>query len=186
MISHDLLTMGVPIAEKLIRTVGVYVGIYVILRFAGKRDLAQLNSFDLVVMLLLSNIVQNAIIGNDDSLVGGLIGAGTIIFVNSLVVRLVVRKPSLGPVLEGTPTTVVTDGAYDHQALKKEGLRPADVEVAIRRQNANDVSEVEKAVLEPSGALIVTLKSEEEAATKEDLKKLERRLMAKLDRLGSR
>ena len=186
MISHDLLTMGIPILEKLIRTIAVYLGIFVVLRIAGKRDLAQLNSFDLVVMLLLSNIVQNAIIGSDNSLVGGLIGAVTIIFVNAVLVRLVVTKPAFGPVLEGTSTTVVVDGKYDHDALRKEGLRAVDVDVAIRRQNANDVTEVKKAVLEPSGSLIVTLKAEEEAATKADLAELEQRLMAKLESLGSR
>ena len=184
MISHDLLTMGVPIAEKLIRTVAVYAGIFLILRVAGKRDLAQLNSFDLVVMLLLSNIVQNAIIGEDSSLVGGLIGAVTIIAVNAFVVRLVVEKPGLAPAMEGTPTTLVNDGQYDREALRKEGLRPVDVEVAIRRQNANDVKEVAKAVLEPSGQLIVTLKPGEESATKADLTQLEARLMARLDALA--
>ena len=90
--SHDLLHVGIPLAEKVIRTVGVYVALAILLRLAGKRDLAQLNTFDLVVMLLLSNVVQNAVIGNDNSLTGGLLGAAALVVLNSFVVRLAGRS----------------------------------------------------------------------------------------------
>src|SRR5437764_11114418 len=86
-VGRDMFQMGVPVVEKAIRTVAVYGGIVVLLRLGGKRDLAQLNSFDLVVLLLLSNVVQNAIIGNDNSLVGGLLGASILIAINAGVVR---------------------------------------------------------------------------------------------------
>lgn len=85
LVGKDLWT-GIPIIEKVIRTVGIYLGLVIMLRFAGKRDLAQLNSFDLVVLLLLSNIVQNAVIGNDTSLSGGLLGAAVILVTNGIVV----------------------------------------------------------------------------------------------------
>ncbi|HUS62294.1 MAG TPA: hypothetical protein VMY34_08860, partial [Acidimicrobiales bacterium] len=100
MIAHDLFTIGIPILEKVLRTVAIYGGVLALLRIGGKRDLAQLNSFDLVVLLLLSNVVQNAVIGDDTSLLGGLIGAATLVAVNALVVRLVRRNAVLVPIFE--------------------------------------------------------------------------------------
>src|SRR5690242_12256915 len=106
-ISNDLFTMGIPIVEKAIRTVAVYLGILLLLRLAGKRDLAQLNSFDFVVLLLLSNVVQNAVIGNDNSLAGGALGAAILVLGNSVIVRLVRRNSVAVRLFEGTPTTLV-------------------------------------------------------------------------------
>lgn len=180
MIWHDLVTMGIPVVEKGLRTVAVYLGIALLLRFAGKRDMAQLNTLDFIVMLLLSNVVQNAIIGEDNSLLGGLIGAVILVALNSLVVRGVVSSKKIAATVEGTSTEVVTDGDYDVAALRKLGLRPLDVDLALRRQNANDVTEVAHAVLEPSGGLVVTLKDEEQNVTKADLAAFEQRILAAL------
>src|SRR3954469_23606801 len=144
--------MGIPLSEKVVRTVAVYGGLAVLLRLGGKRDLAQLNTFDLVVMLLLSNVVQNAVIGNDDSLTGGLIGAAILVLLNSFIVRTSNRSPRLTALFEGTPTVLVNDGKYIERALQHEGLRRADVDLALRRQGASDVSDVESAVLEPGGS----------------------------------
>ena len=80
-----------PVADKLLRIVVVYLGIALALRLAGKRDLAQLNSFDLLVTLLLANLVQNAIIGPDNSLTGGLLGVAVLLTLNAVVVRFVGR-----------------------------------------------------------------------------------------------
>jgi uncharacterized membrane protein YcaP (DUF421 family) len=168
-IGHDLVTMGIPVAEKVARTVAVYGGLAVLLRLGGKRDLAQLNSFDLVVMLLLSNVVQNAVIGNDNSLTGGLLGAGVLVLINSLVVRLAGRSARTTALFEGTPTRLVSDGEYDERALQREGLRKADVDVAIRRQGANNVGEVEEAVLEPGGSITIKMRAEAQAATRQDV-----------------
>src|SRR3954451_24269325 len=103
-ISSELFTMGIPLSEKVIRTIAVYVGLIALLRVGGKRDLAQLNSFDLVVLLLLSNVVQNAIIGPDDSLWGGLFGPIVLIAVNGGVNRVTRSSPTAVKVFEGTPT----------------------------------------------------------------------------------
>jgi uncharacterized membrane protein YcaP (DUF421 family) len=168
-ISHDLATMGIPIAEKAIRTVAVYGGIAVLLRVGGKRDLAQLNTFDLVVMLLLSNVVQNAIIGPDNSLTGGLIGAAILVAINSAVVRISARNALLARALDGTPTRLIKDGDYDEHALHREGLRRAEVEVAIRRQGANSARDVAEAMLEPGGAVVVTLNDAAMPATRADI-----------------
>jgi len=178
-INDDLFTAGVPLTEKAIRTVAVYLGVLLLLRLAGKRDLAQLNTFDFVVLLLLSNVVQNAIIGDDNSLLGGLFGAAILVGGNAIVVRLV-RRNELGVKLfEGSPTVLVRDGRLDDAMIRSLGLRPDDVVQAVRHQGANDVEEVATAVLEPGGSIVVTLKDEEENATKGDISRLE----AKLDAL---
>ena len=178
MITHDLVTMGIPIAEKVIRTVAVYGGLAVLLRLGGKRDLAQLNSFDLIVMLLLSNVVQNAVIGNDNSLAGGLLGAAVLVLINGIVVRVAATNDVTAAVFEGTPTVLIKDGKYDEHALRHEGLRRADVEVAIRRQGAHSVEEVESAVLEPGGSVVVTMKRDAEPATRKDVEELMRAIRA--------
>jgi uncharacterized membrane protein YcaP (DUF421 family) len=179
MISHDLFTIGVPVLEKVLRTVAVYLGLLLLLRLAGKRDLAQLNSFDLVVLLLLSNVVQNAVIGNDNSLAGGLLGAAVLIGVNSALVRAVRRSEPAVAVLEGTSTVLAEDGHIDGDALRRLGLRREDVEVALRRQGASTLSEVAEATLTPGGTIVVRLRADAENATKADITRLEH----KLDRL---
>jgi uncharacterized membrane protein YcaP (DUF421 family) len=169
MISTDLWHVQIPLLEKVIRTAAVYAGLAILLRVGGKRDLAQLNSFDLVVMLLLSNVVQNAVIGNDNSLTGGLLGAAILVFLNSLVVRAAGSSDRTLAVFEGTPTVLVNNGQYVAGALQREGLRKADVDLAIRRQGASDVGEVEEAVLEPGGSIIVRLRAEAQPATRQDV-----------------
>ena len=184
----QLLALGVPLADKLLRTVVIYLGIALALRLAGKRDLAQLNSFDLVVTLLLANVVQNAIIGPDNSLIGGLLGVAVLLAINSAVVRFVGRHDWAVRMFEGSNTTLVKDGRYIESALRREGLRKADIEVALRQQNANGPEEVAEATLTPGGAIIVWLKPQAMAARRHDLdvlcqrvNELERRLSDKLD-----
>ncbi|GAA1946689.1 hypothetical protein GCM10009798_02120 [Nocardioides panacihumi] len=176
---NDLMQLQIPFAEKLIRTVAVYALIAVILRVAGKRDLAQLNSLDLVVMLLLSNVVQNAIIGNDDSLIGGAIGAVTLVVTDSAVVRTIRRSDRLARLVEGTPTVIARDGEWDAGALRAEGLRRADAESAMRRQNATSVKDLESLSIEPGGSMVAKLRPEAQSATRADIERLE----AKLDAL---
>jgi uncharacterized membrane protein YcaP (DUF421 family) len=178
-ISNDLFTVTVPLAEKVLRTVAVYAGILLLLRLAGKRDLAQLNTFDLVVLLLLSNVVQNAIIGNDNSLLGGLIGAVTLIVVNSVTVRATRESDALDRLLEGSATAIAQDGHLDADALARLGLRPADVELALRKQGAMSLADVKEAVLAPGGSILLTLREGASPATRADVERLE----AKLDRL---
>jgi len=174
--------LDISVWEKAIRTVGVYLAIAVLLRLAGKRDLAQLNAFDLVVILLLSNVVQNAIIGPDNTLLGGVIGAVMLVGLNAVIVRLARRNDRVATLLEGTPTTLARDGRWDYAALRREGLRQADVQAALRRQNANSVDEVETIVIEPGGTIVTTLREDLQSATRGDIARLE----AKLDALLSR
>ena len=176
---NDVMTLGIGAPEKIVRTVVVYLALAVLLRLAGKRDLAQLNSFDLVVMLLLSNVVQNAVIGPDNSLAGGLLGAVVLVAFNAVMVRASVLNDGTFRLLEGTSTELASHGTWNKRALKRLGLRQADVDAALRRQNANDVTEVESVSIEPGGAVVSTLLPDQQTATVADVRRLE----AKLDQL---
>ncbi|MFJ9460388.1 DUF421 domain-containing protein [Kitasatospora sp. NPDC101447] len=173
---QHLAVIQMSIAEKIIRTVAVYALILILFRIAGKRGLAQLNTFDMVVVFLLSNVVQNAIIGNDNSLFGGVIGAVTLVAVNSAVTRWLARDPRAARLLEGTPTTVVQDGKLVPGALHGLALRASELEHAIRIQNGDNVTDVARARLEPDGQLLVTLRPSEQNATRGDVEDLQRRL----------
>jgi uncharacterized membrane protein YcaP (DUF421 family) len=182
-ITHDVLDMGIPVTEKVLRTVAVYLLLLLLLRLAGKRDLAQLNSFDFVVLLLLSNVVQNAVIGPDNSLWGGAIGAAVLVGGNALFVRGVGRSKRLLDLLEGSPTVLVRHGEIDLAAVHRLGLRPADVVAAVRRQNADEIAQVEEAALEPGGTISVHLTEGATNATRADVDRLESKLDALLARL---
>jgi uncharacterized membrane protein YcaP (DUF421 family) len=175
----DLTHLDISLLDKIIRTVVVYWGLIVLLRLAGKRDLAQLNSFDLIVVLLLSNVVQNAIIGPDNSLLGGLIGATVLIAANAFLVHVVRPWRGAAALLEGTTTVLARSGRWIPEALRREGVRQSDMEAALRRQNAYKVADVDQVKLEPGGTIVVDLRPELESATKADIDRLE----AKLDRL---
>ena len=152
---HDIFVAGAPVAEKILRPIIVYVVLVVLLRTFGKRELAQLNPFDLVVLLSLSNTVQNAIIGNDNSLTGGLIGAFTLLAVNYMVVRYLFRHRRLDQILEGKPTTLIENGHIVKHALAKELLTRAELVTVLHRQGFERLQEVERCVLEPGGTFYI-------------------------------
>ena len=179
---QNLTHLDISVWEKVIRTLAVYLVLATLIRLAGKRDLAQLNALDLVVMLLLSNVVQNAVIGPDNSLLGGVIGAVVLVAVNAGIARSALRSDKVSKILEGTSTTLARDGEWDTHALAREGVRQADAEAALRRQNANSVADVERVSIEPGGAIITTLREDLQSATQADVARLE----AKLDALLSR
>lgn len=174
----DLWMIGIPAADKVIRTVVVYAGLAVLLRLAGKRNLAQLNSFDLVVVLLLSNVVQNALIGPDNSVTGALLGAVVLLAVNAIVVRFIHRYEWAVRLFEGTDVALVKDGAFVDRALRRQGLRRADVETALRAQGADGPVDVAEATLSPGGSIVVWLKPEEMSANRGDVAVIEARLAA--------
>jgi uncharacterized membrane protein YcaP (DUF421 family) len=112
----DMFVLGVPLLEKILRPIIVYIFLIVGLRLSGKRELAQLNPFDLIVLLTLSNTVQNAIIGDDNSVTGGIIGASTLLLVNYLVVRFLYRHEKLDRFVEGESCMLIENGKIqDHQ-----------------------------------------------------------------------
>jgi uncharacterized membrane protein YcaP (DUF421 family) len=175
---HSLFVVQVPVLEKVLRTVLVYATILILFRLAGKRDLATLNMFDFVVLFLLSNVVQNAIIGNDTSLLGGIIGAATLVAVNAALNRLVATSDRAARILEGKPTTIIKNGQFLPGAAKRLSLRPTDVERAIRVQNGDDIKEVATGLMESNGQLVLTLKQEEQNASKGDIAGIRAQLKA--------
>jgi uncharacterized membrane protein YcaP (DUF421 family) len=167
------------LAEKLLRTLVVYFFLLSALRLAGKRELGQLNQFDLVVLLLLSNTVQNAIIGPDDSLTGGLIGAATLIAINTIVVRFLYSHPRLERIVEGQPDCLIKDGQILDENLRKNTITREELEVAARKQGFDSLSDVATAHLEVGGALTFTRKPSTETEDRH------RELLARLDNLAS-
>ncbi|GAA1974692.1 DUF421 domain-containing protein [Kitasatospora viridis] len=183
---HDMVSVGIPYAEKAIRTIAVYLALVVLLRVVGKRGLAQLNTFDLVVMLLLSNVVQNAVIGNDNSLVGGLFGAVVLLGTDALLVRQAARWGWFAKLLEGTPTVLGRGGSYDLRAIRRQGLRRADLDLAVHHQGGDSVAETELIVLEPGGLLLVKLNRGDQVADKDDVAALRELLHRIESRLPAR
>lgn len=157
---HELWTnmfaLGVPIAEKILRPIIVYVCLIIGLRLSGKRELAQLNPFDLIVLLTLSNTVQNAIIGNDNSVTGGIIGAASLLAVNYLVVRFLYDHRQLDQIVEGSPDILIENGKVHEHKLKKELITKEELAAAARKQGFDSLTEVQQCVLEPGGTLSFT------------------------------
>jgi uncharacterized membrane protein YcaP (DUF421 family) len=155
---HDMFGLNLPILEKIIRPILVYVFLIIVLRVFGKRELAQLNPFDLVVLLSLSNTVQNAIIGDDNTVTGGFIGEFTLLFVNYVVVRFLFRHRRLDQILEGKPSILIHEGKINKKDMAKELITMAELQSVCRRQGFEGVHEVETCVLEPGGAFVMKSK----------------------------
>jgi len=158
-LSGDLFVSGVPVVEKVIRSVVVYGFLILLLRVAGKRTLAQLTSFDLVVLLLLSNTVQNAIIGNDNSLIGGLLGAVVLIAANYAVVRLLYRHRKADRAIEGSSSVLMHHGKFMDANMRHQLITTAELERSARSQGITRLSDVRVARLETGGVLTFELES---------------------------
>ena len=149
----DMFHLGVPITEKVVRAVIVYFFLVVGLRLAGKRELAQLNPFDLVVLLTLSNTVQNAIIGDDNSVTGGILGASALLGINWLVVRFLYTHERLDQLVEGQACVLIDGGKVLAERLRKELITLPELESAAHKQGFASLDEVDRAVLEPGGTI---------------------------------
>jgi uncharacterized membrane protein YcaP (DUF421 family) len=154
-ILNDMFRLALPVGEKVLRPAIVYVFLVVLLRIFGKRELAQLNPFDLVVLLSLSNTVQNAIIGDDNSVTGGLIGAFTLLGVNYLVVRFLFKHRRLDQILEGKPTVLIESGRIRTRALAGELLTKSELLTVLHRQGFSRIEEIERCVIEPGGTFFI-------------------------------
>ncbi len=169
--------LPLPILEKLLRPVIVYLVLILLLRLFGKRELAQLNPFDLVVLLSLSNTVQNAIIGDDNSVTGGVIGAFGLLAINWLVVRVLFNSPRLTRMFEGRASVLVRNGQVDERALKRESLTREELVEVIHRQGFESMSQVKRCELEPNGTFYVEAVEPSSAERQHD------EVMARLDAL---
>ena len=149
----DMFVLGVPLLEKILRPVVIYAFLAISLRLSGKRELVQLNPFDLVVLLTLSNTVQNAIIGDDNTVLGGIIGATSLLVTNYLVVRFLYDHRKLDQVVEGRADVLIENGKVRTQHLRKELITMPQLQAAAHKQGFASLSEVDQCVLEPGGTL---------------------------------
>ncbi|WP_044177952.1 YetF domain-containing protein [Granulicella mallensis] len=152
---HSMFHLPLPVMEKILRPVIVYLFLIGFLRLFGKRELAQLNPFDLVVLLSLSNTVQNAIIGDDNSVSGGIIGAFALLAINWLLMWLLYRSPKLNQQLEGSKTVLIQAGVVSEEAMKKETLTFEELISVLNKNGFNNPADVEECVLEPNGTFFV-------------------------------
>jgi uncharacterized membrane protein YcaP (DUF421 family) len=174
----NMFVLGLPWVEKILRPIMVYAFLVVGLRMAGKHQLAQLNPFDLVVLLTLSNTVQNAIIGNDNSVSGGILGAATLLLMNYIVVRFLFNHPKLEHMIEGSVDVLMEDGKIHEDRLKKELLTLEELETAAHRQGFGSLREIQRAVIEPGGTIYFLRKE----PPKDEIKHAQ--ILARLDSLG--
>jgi uncharacterized membrane protein YcaP (DUF421 family) len=150
--------LNLPILEKILRPIIVYLALIGFLRMFGKRELAQLNPFDLVVLLSLSNTVQNAMIGDDNSVSGGIIGAFSLLAINWLLSRVLFNMPKLNQALQGSSTCLILNGVVDHEALRRETLTEEELISVLHKQSFDTYDQVRRCVLEPNGTFFIEAK----------------------------
>jgi uncharacterized membrane protein YcaP (DUF421 family) len=154
-VARDLFHLQVPWQEKVLRSLLVYAFLLVAIRLFGRRELGQLTAFDLIVLLTLSNILQNAMIGNDNSVLGGLIGAAVLLSANLAVAFVVFRSRRFERLVTGEPRVLIHDGTVNRKAVRQERLTDNDLMSAIRREGLEDFGKVHLLVAEPNGMLSV-------------------------------
>ena len=147
--------LHLSVLEKVLRPIIVYLCLVLFLRLFGKRELAQLNPFDLIVLLCLSNTVQNSIIGDDNSVSGGIIGVFSLLTINFVLTRVLFRFPALNNLAESKETVLIRDGKIDTDAVKREALTELELKTILHKQGLSSYSEVQRCVLEPSGNFYV-------------------------------
>lgn len=147
--------LAAPAWQIVVRTAIVYTALFVGLRLMGKREMGQMTVFDLVLLLVISNAVQNAMVGQDTSITGGLIAAACLLLLNRLVAVLRLRSPRLRRAIEGVPTVLVSHGHFIEAGLHREGMDRSEVETALREHGVEGVEHVRLAVLEPDGSISV-------------------------------
>jgi uncharacterized membrane protein YcaP (DUF421 family) len=169
---ESMFHLHLPLLEKILRPVIVYLFLIGFLRLFGKRELAQLNPFDLVVLLSLSNTVQNAMIGDDNSVSGGVVGAFSLLTINWLLSRVLFNMPRLNKAFEGSASVLIRNGVVDWDEAKREALTELELRSVLHKQGFNDFSEVDKCVLEPNGNFYLEgIKSMSDDAQRAELRK---------------
>jgi uncharacterized membrane protein YcaP (DUF421 family) len=167
-----MLNLAIPAWNIALRTATIYLVILIGLRLAGKREIGQMTVFDLVVLLLIANAVQNAMVGPDTSLAGGVLAALVLLALNAVVARLRLRWPRLRRLVEGSPTLLVLHGELITEHMRREGLDQETLEAALREHGVADVTGVEMAVLEIDGSISVVPAGGETKRVKRPLKYL--------------
>ena len=175
----DMFVPGVPLLEKVLRPLIVYAALLLLLRLFGKRELAQLNPYDLVVLLTISNTVQNAIIGNDNSVTGGLIGAAVLMVFNFIVVNFLYHHEKIDRIIEGDAIVLVDNGCIVKEALDRELITVPELESVAHRQGFESLAEVQRCILEPGGTVAMFGKKPSTGEARQD------ELLARLDEIKS-
>lgn len=151
----DMFALAMPWWEFILRAVVVYVVVLGMVRLSGKRALGQITPFDVLLIVLLGNAVQNALLGEDTSLAGGLLLAATLIAINYAVGWLASRSRRMERLVEGEPVLVARDGKLLESVLRRELLTRADFDAALRHQGCRSIDEVELALLETNGHITI-------------------------------
>jgi uncharacterized membrane protein YcaP (DUF421 family) len=155
---NHMFVLGLPVIEKILRPIIVYLFLVIGLRLAGKRELAQLSPFDLVVLLTISNTVQNAIIGEDNSVIGGIIGATTLLLANGVLGRLVFRFQKLENLIEGTTDFLIQDGTLNKKVLEHEAITEEELTQAAHKEGYKSLADILEASIDSSGRISFTAK----------------------------
>lgn len=151
---------GMTIWEKVLRAAVVYLFLLIAFRLTGKRQVGQMTTFDLVVVLVISNVLQNAMIGADNSVAGGILGAAVILIVNFIIAEIAVRSRRAERILEPEPTVLIVNGKIIEKNLRKELISIADLHSALRKDGIISSDDVKLAVLEPNGTISIVKKAE--------------------------
>jgi uncharacterized membrane protein YcaP (DUF421 family) len=180
----NLFSMDISWLEKIIRTIAVYAALLILLRLAGKRELSQLSTAELIVILLLSNTVQNAIIGDESSLIGGLVGAVILITMNKGLVHLTYRSSRAATLAQGQPVDLIRNGEPIMQTLHDQRITIAELESVCREHGVGEIRQVQRAVLETNGGIsVIAAETGNDAALAERLANLEAALESLSKRL---
>ena len=155
--------------EKIIRPIAVYLFLIIIFRVLGNRELAQLNPMDLVLLLLLSNTVQNAIIGDDTSLSGGILGAVALLGINYGIVFIKFKSKKFERFIEGVSHVLIKDGEIDNKALRRELLTRDDLDVLAHEKDLDGADDIKKCLLDPNGTFYVEGKEISDEVFKKDV-----------------
>lgn len=151
----SIFSLAVPFWDIILRTVLVYAALLIGLRLAGKREIGQMTVFDLIVLLLIANAVQNAMVGPDSSLTGGILAAAVLLVLNAVLSWLLQQYPRLRKLVEGTPTLLILHGQVLNDKMRREGIDIETLETALREHGISDRKDVEMAVLEIDGTISV-------------------------------
>jgi uncharacterized membrane protein YcaP (DUF421 family) len=157
---HAIFDMGITVGEKALRSLLVYGFLLVALRVLGKRELAQQNTLDLLVILLVANAVQNGIIGNDLSVTGAVVGAAVLFWLHRLFGSLAYRYPWADRMLEGSPSYLIYDGHPVARMLRHEQISRPQLVAMAQRQGVDHLADVDKAILETDGSVRFIRKGE--------------------------
>ena len=154
----ELFELAMPWWEFVLRALAVYAALLLMVRLSGKRSVGQFTPFDMILLILLGTAVQNSLIGEDVSLLGGLLLAGTLIALNHAVGWITARSRRLHAMIEGVAVKIIEDGALDKDRLRKEGVSEMDLDEALRRAGMEHVSEVRRGWLETDGHITLIKK----------------------------